>query len=564
MPKDKLPWILGVSASHNGGACLLHGDEIVVAIQEERLSRIKRDRVYAAETTACLAYCLDYAGIQPQKLDLVVVSVAGDARDPHNDIRRNPFLQLGSNGVTIVGVPHHLAHAVSAFATSGFKESAVLVVDGRGSPFADLLREEQNVVRVGLRDGAEIISLYAAAGHSLVPVEKHFVAGENWLEMRAAGMPLFASLGGIFSAVAQQVFGDAAEAGKVMGLAPYGRCTIPADSFFSIRDHEFHFRDVVPKMFAGDARWPSCAEEYSNLACSAQAALEHALGYLTGRLHTLVDSGNLCYAGGVALNSIANERIIRESGFEQVFITPAAEDSGAALGAAYYGLWQLTGHNSCRSMTHDACGRRYHSKEITAAIEATPQVDFIRSRDVIADAVELLQAGKMLGWFDGCSELGPRALGQRSIVCDPRPADAKEILNNRIKKREGFRPFAPAVLLEEVRDWFEMEHEDPASPFMLRICKFRAEKTTAVPAVVHVDNSGRLQTLTPQANGRFYELVKKFFEQTGVPMLLNTSFNVQGEPIVETPEDAIRCLLSSGLDACVFADRIAFKSVRWY
>ncbi len=563
MPKDDSPWILGISASHNGGACLLKGDEIVVAIQEERLSRIKRDRVYAAETTACLAYCLDYAGIQAEALTLVVLSVAGSAADERNDILRNPLLKLELNGVATCRIPHHLAHAVSAFATSGFKESAVLVVDGRGSPFADLLPEEQGVARAGLSDGAEIISLYAAAGRSLVPVEKHLVARGNWLEMRPAGMPFFASLGGIFSSVAQQIFGDPAEAGKVMGLAPYGKCTIPPASFFFIRDNEFHFKDVVPKMFSDDARWPSHKDEYRNLACSAQAALENALIYLAQRLRSFCDSENLCYAGGVALNSIANERIIRESDFQKVFITPAAEDSGAAIGAAYYGLWQLTGNNTCRPMDHDACGRLYKSAAIASAIEAAPGVHFIKSRDVLADAVELLQAGKMLGWFDGRSEMGPRALGQRSIVCDPRREDAKEILNSRIKKREGFRPFAPVVLLEEAQNWFEVDHQNPASPFMLRICKFRKEKIAQVPAVVHVDNSGRLQTITQQANGRFYELVKKFYEQTGVPMLLNTSFNVRGEPIVETPEDAIRCLLNSGLDACVFEDRIAFKYVRW-
>lgn len=563
VPKHESPWILGISASHNGGACLLQGDEIVVAIQEERLSRIKRDRVYAAETTACLAYCLDYTGIRPEDLDLVVLSVAGSASDERNNILRNPLLKLELNEVATCGIPHHLAHAVSAFATSGFKESAVLVVDGRGSPFEDLLPEEQGVVRNGLSDGAEIISLYAAAGSTLVPLEKHLVAQGNWLDMRPTGMPFFASLGGIFSSVAQQIFGDPAEAGKVMGLAPYGKRTISSDAFFSICDNEFRFKDIVPTMFGDDARWPAHKDEYSNLACSAQAALEKALVYLAQRLRSLCDSENLCYAGGVALNSIANERLIRESDFPGIFITPAAEDSGAAIGAAYYGFWQLTGQNTYRPMNHDACGRRYKPAEITAAIDTAARVDFIKSQDVVGDAVELLQEGKILGWFDGGSEMGPRALGQRSIVCDPRRDDAKEILNSRIKRREDFRPFAPVVLLEEVQNWFEIDHQNPASPFMLRICKFREKKRSRVPAVVHIDNSGRLQTITQQENGRFYELVRRFYEQTGVPMLLNTSFNVRGEPIVETPEDAIRCLLSSGLDACVFEDRIAFKCVRW-
>lgn len=263
------------------------------------------------------------------------------------------------------------------------------------------------------------------------------------------------------------------------------------------------------------------------------------------------------------MNSIANERIIREAGFGNVYIMPAAEDSGPAIGAAYYGLWELTKRNTRRRMMHDACGRVYSPHSVAAAIARTPGITSLKSSDIIGDAVELLCEGKILGWFEGRSELGPRALGQRSIVCDPRRADAKEILNSRVKKREAFRPFAPVILLEHVAEWFELEGADPASPFMLRVCPFRPDKRSLVPAVVHVDGTGRLQTVTRDVNGRFYELVRKFYERTGVPLLLNTSFNVQGEPIVETPEDAICCLLKSGLDACIFEDRIVFKYVSW-
>jgi carbamoyltransferase len=187
----------------------------------------------------------------------------------------------------------------------------------------------------------------------------------------------------------------------------------------------------------------------------------------------------------------------------------------------------------------------------------------VRSADPVSDAVDLLCDGKIVGWFNGRSELGPRALGQRSILYDPRLPNGKEILNQRVKKREMFRPFAPSVLLEAVGDWFEVDGTDPESPFMLRVCRFRPDKRPVVPAVVHVDGSGRLQTLTPEANGPFYELVRRFYERTGVPLVLNTSFNVMGEPIVETPADAIACLLGSGLDCCVFEDRIAFRQVKW-
>jgi len=325
----------------------------------------------------------------------------------------------------------------------------------------------------------------------------------------------------------------------------------------------FYFRNTVSERFNHDRRWPTDREEYENLAFSTQAALEEGLLYLVRRLRSLCASENLCYAGGVALNSVANERIIRESGFKNVYITSAAEDSGPAVGAAYYGLWQLTGQNTRRRMLRDACGRTYSPYLISEAIDKVPGVESVSSADTISDAVDLLCDGKILGWFDGGSELGPRALGQRSIVCDPRRVDAKQLLDSCVKKREGFRPFAPGVLLEEVENWFEINGLNPASPFMLRVCKFRPEKRTEVPAVVHVDNTGRLQTVTSEENGRFYEMVKKIYLKTGVPILLNTSFNVGGQPIVETPEDAILCLLNSGLDACVFENIIVVKYVTW-
>jgi carbamoyltransferase len=261
----------------------------------------------------------------------------------------------------------------------------------------------------------------------------------------------------------------------------------------------------------------------------------------------------------VALNSVANERIIRESGFENVYIMPAAEDSGTAIGAAYHGLWHLTQYNSRKQIRHDAPGGLYSPAEISAAIDQSTSITAVQSTDVISDAAQLLCEGKIIGWFDGGAELGPRALGQRSILCDPRQPDAKDTLNRRVKMRESFRPFAPAVLLEEAANWFDFGDTVRESPFMLRVVDVKREKRDLVPAIVHVDGTGRVQTLTRENNGRFYELVKKFHVETGVPMLLNTSFNRMGEPIIETPADAIGCLLNTGLDCCVFEDRIVFK-----
>ncbi len=553
------PWILGISASHNGSACLLKGDEIVVAIQEERLSRIKRHRIYGSQPSMAVRYCLNYAGIEPEDLSLIVLCIQGRATDEIHDVSRDPFLNVVLHGTPTLTIPHHYGHAVSVFATSGFAESAILIVDGAGSPVTDFTLAEQKLLNGSPLDSWETISLYHASETNIVPLEKHVVERGAWLVMHGSEMPSFGSLGGMFSAAAQQIFGEASEAGKVMGLAPYGRPEFPSSDFFEIAKDKFYFKDDVPLKFRQDERWPNRKSEYEALASSVQAALEDALLYLIEHLRERSPSDNLCYAGGVALNSVANERIIRESGFKNVYIMPAAEDSGTAIGAAYHGLWQLTQHNSRQMILHDSPGRTYTPADVSAILDQTPNIKVTYSTNVISDAVELLCDGKIIGWFDGGSELGPRALGQRSILCDPRRPDAKDTLNRRVKMRESFRPFAPAVLLEEAANWFEFDGASPESPFMLRVCPVNRERKDEVPAVVHVDGTGRLQTLTHDNNGRFYELVKKFHANTGVPILLNTSFNRMGQPIVETPADAIQCLLDTGLDCCVFEDRIVFK-----
>jgi carbamoyltransferase len=559
MSRDKQPWILGISASHNGSACLLRGDEIVVAIQEERLSRFKRHRIYGAGPSLAIDYCLNYAGIEPSALNLVVLCVQGESKSDLHDVRRDPSLNVVTHQIPTMTIPHHYGHALSAFATSGFEEAAILVVDGTGSPATDFTAIERKLINGSFADAWETISLFSGCGTTIVPLEKHVAERGAWLSMCNGGMPCFGSLGGMFSAVAQQVFGEPMDAGKVMGLAPYGEPHIPCSDFFEISNGRFCFKDTVPLHFRHDERWPARAREYEMLACSVQAALEIALIYLVGHLHELSPSENLCYAGGVALNSVANERIIRESSFRNVYIVPAAEDSGTAIGAAYYGLWQLNGYNSRRRMIDDAFGRTYASSAVSSILNETANIEAVSSTNVIADTVDLLCDGKIVGWFDGGSELGPRALGHRSILCDPRRPDAKETLNLRVKRRESFRPFAPAVLLEQAESWFEFGNSSPESPFMLRVCDVKPDRRSEVPAIVHVDGTGRLQTVDRDSNPRFYDLIRCFYERTGVPMLVNTSFNVMGEPIVETPADALACLIKSDLDCCVFEEGIVFK-----
>lgn len=546
------PWVLGYSASHNGAACLLHGDEVVAAIQEERLTGRKRDRLARLDESLALNYCLQAAGIRADDLDLVVgCYFSGESM-------KGAQVQRQGAGGRFLSIPHHLGHAVGALVQSGFEDCTILVVDGQGG-LVDRLpdAERANVRECGVpfrHAPAETISIYRAQGETLECLEKHAGA---WMPdpgaVRATDpMPPFGSLGGMYSACAHQIFGDLNDAGKVMGLAALGRPTYPVEMFYRIDgDGSFQFTDAITREFQDTRRWPDNAQALQDLAASVQVALEHAMLHLADRCMALNDNSRLCIAGGVGLNAIANERIVREQPFSETFIMPAAEDSGPAVGAAYYGLWQLGHRHRREPVVHDAMGRSYDRDSITHAVEQTPCVESVGEGDDLDRLVDELRAGKILGWFHGRSELGPRALGQRTILADPTHPDAKDRLNRRVKHREPFRPFAPLILADAVHDWFEVPDKQPQSPLMLRTWRFLPEAAQRVPAVVHHDGTGRLQTLTREANPALHALLERFFQRTGVPILVNTSFNVMGEPIVETPEDALWSLLHTQLDLVV-------------
>ena len=557
------PWILGYSASHNGSVCLLHGDELVVAVQEERLNGNKRARLRSLDDCLALEYCLSAAGIALTDLDMVVGSYfSGES------MRGSNVLRQGTKAAQL-DIPHHLAHGIGAVAQSGFQEAAVLIVDGQGGLKSFLPEQETQCAidsichEVNSNQLSETISVYDVFDNKLSCTEKHF---GQWIINHPSvdadsSMPSFASLGGMYSACAQQIFGDLNDAGKVMGLAALGKPSIPVEEFFTIdkTTGQFSFSNQVTKRYLDAKRWPENREALVDLAASAQAALEVALLWLVERTAALTGKTRLAFAGGVALNCVANERIINESPFEEVFIMPAAEDSGPAIGAAYYGLLQLGGSLPTRQVTHDSCGRHYSASRVDSAVANTPAIKSVSGSDVLGDTVSLLTSQKIVGWFTGGSELGPRSLGQRTLLADPRGDQVKAQLNNRVKHRESFRPFAPVILLEELENWFELPSHQPSSPLMLRTFKFQPHALEKIPAVVHFDGTGRLQTVTESANPRLYQLLKRFQARTGVPILVNTSFNVMGEPIVETPEDALWCMLYTGIDAVVFDHRIVSK-----
>jgi carbamoyltransferase len=569
MPTPK-PWIAGFSFSHNGSVCLIHGDEIVAAVQEERLNRQKRATLpYGILNSLAFHYCLQTAGIDVWDIELFVVAHNGKYLSTEQKAR---MVGLPSElEGRAVFMPHYLAHAHAAFAMSGFEESTILVIDGLGESLAELERgfphelspvrhaviPRLESVRTDPNNVGEIVGIYRAEGTTISLLEKHI---GGWL-FGNEPLQAFGSFGAMFSSVAKLVFGDDLEAGKVMGLAPYGRAEYASTDFVDVSaDGQIMFRDEISRHFHDcHEGWPANKIAFENLAYGVQSALELGLSRLVERCRVLGATNDLCYTGGVALNSVANEKVISRRFFNRHFVLPASEDSGLAVGAAYYGLWKIAPKLRGRPMTSDAIGRSYAKSEILRAAAEMPYVQVVDCEDPLDTAVESLIGQEVLGWFQGRSELGPRALGHRSILVDPRSAEMKDIVNDQVKHRESFRPFAPVVLREELSKWFEVNTAEPDSPFMLRVIKFRESVRARVPAVVHVDGTGRVQSLDEESNPPLRRLLELFFERTGVPMLLNTSFNMAGEPIVESPSDALWCMLFTGIDLLVLENVLVRK-----
>ncbi|MFV1958855.1 MAG: carbamoyltransferase [Planctomycetota bacterium] len=566
------PWILGVNAyDHDVSACLLRDGEVVVAIAKERLTGVKHDQGFYDEV---LAYCLNTAGIGLDDLDLVVsnsymlpvpefeLRLLHEHRPVHLSLAERKralasplFLSRGPRHAVC---SHHLAHAYSAFALSPFEEGAVMVVDGVGSYRRDV------VEAVPASDEAhplarESESWYRFEGTRLETLKK------VWM---GPGPGLFSDeffvmdgLGALYSRVSTYVFGDWNHCGEVMGLAPYGR--LLAKPLAELRGDDLVVRPWGedrrhPFLGGGDEAWGKSPHrpEWEDLCRQVQEDTERILVERARALHAKTGTKNLCLAGGVALNCVANGKILEETPFERIFVQPAAGDDGIAIGCACHGHLALRGGKRTSVMESAYLGRPPREAEVGDAVApflVRAATTRRRPRDLAEATAALLERGKVVGWFQGGSEFGPRALGHRSILADPRDAAMKDRVNARVKLRQSFRPFAPVVLAERAGEYFEGDAE---SPFMLLARRVRPEARSKIPAVVHVDGTARVQTLRRETNPRLYALLEAFERRTGVPVLLNTSFNLRGDPIVENPTDAVACLLYSRLDALVLEDHL--------
>lgn len=560
-------YVLGTNIrSHLASACLLRNGEVLVAISKERLSRIKYDGGDEAEP---VRYCLETAGIGIEDLDLVVqntyLSHPPQTREQILFNRKLPLpdapylFSLGDGeSPRVVTISHHLAHAYSTFPVSPFEESAIFIADGVGNYAMDMQETKMQMPANAFAREAE--SYYVGRGKHIKLVEKRWAPWTPNLNYSH-----FLSVGAMYSAAATYIFGDWQECGKVMGLSAFGdRCSWAPIVYGGGPDIEIRVEwlSELLKTFPKD-QVSMQSSEFDQLAAVArrvQDELEQALIRCINWLYDKTKLRNLCLAGGVALNCVANRRILDDGPFEQVFIQPAAGDDGIALGCAMFGWLEVLDQPRRFQMRHTFFGKEYPNREVYQHLANESRIVFEQRKcdEVALEAAERIAQGKIVGWFQGGSEFGPRALGHRSILCDPRNPDLVRHLNIAVKHREPFRPYAPSVLREKCSEFFDLDIE---SPFMLLIGRVHPDKADIIPGVVHIDGTTRIQTLTQEIDGRFYDLVNHFYSITGVPLILNTSLNRAGEPIVETPLEALDVFLSTGIDTLIIGNYVINRRI---
>ncbi len=578
--------VLGISAFyHDSAAALIEDGRIVAAAQEERFTRKKHDSQFPEHS---VRYCLSEGGIVLGSVDHVVfydkpflkferlletyLTFAPRGIKSFSmamplwlreklflkDLLRKEFRKIDSDGnwnEQLLFSEHHLSHAASAFFPSPFEEAVVLTMDGVGE-------WATTSVAIGKGNSLEVIK------------EIHFPH----------------SLGFLYSAMTYYT-GFKVNSGeyKVMGLAPYGEpkyaklifdhlMDVKPDGSFRLDLSYFDYctgltmtNGKFDDLFGGPPRKPDqlLTQRHMDLAASIQAVTEDVVLRLTRSLRKETGISNLCLAGGVALNCVANGKVLREGSFENIYIQPAAGDAGGALGAALVGYHLQLSQK--RQVNGDAMrgaylGPAFTQEEIEARLKRCgAKFDQLEDAALIATCAEDLAQGKALGWFQGRMEFGPRALGNRSILGNPRSPTMQKMLNLKVKYRESFRPFAPSVLRERVSDWFELDCDSPYMLLVADVVKHRRREMTdaekqlfgidklnvprsEIPAVTHVDYSARIQTVHEDTNPRYHALISAFERKTGCPVLVNTSFNVRGEPIVGSPEDAFRCFMGTELD----------------
>ena len=559
-------YILGTSNSHDGSSCLMKDGEIVVAIEKERLTKIKHDGFDDNET---IDYCLSSSGITANDLDLVVFEDSMNFRHKESDIKKVGKRNIPPN-IPTLSISHHLAHAYSAIGMSPFEETAVLVIDGQGGSVDKCLDynnckcmpSEYHDLGGNKEDYWEYISYYEFSNGVIKPLFKDFAKFNQEFRKKHFCAPedMEHSVGEFYDGISNYIFNKRFSDGKTMGLAPDGRKNVffhDAFDFFDlrVRNRKDWYGDF-PNFRAG--RFQGLYEGFqyfSDIAFWAQSQLEKAVVFSARTLNELSDSKNLSYAGGVALNAVANPKIIENTSFEDIFIQPAAADNGLSIGCCYYGWLEHFGKKKVKHKKSVYLGREYTSDNILNEIKKHQDLSYMKSKNIAKNAADLLQEGNVIAWFQGGSEFGPRALGNRSILADPRKKDVRNYINRSVKHREDFRPFAPSILEDQLHNFFDCKFV--RSPHMLQVAKAKPGISEIIPAVVHVDGTSRVQTVSQRDNTLYAQLISEFSKISGIPILLNTSLNGANMPIVETPKDAVEFFRTvKNLDYLIIGDFI--------
>ena len=552
-------WVLGIARSHNGAIALSHNGKVVSAIQAERLSGNKRqtikllkeDKVLVSE---CVEYCLNQAGIVRAEIDCIAVCTPWSVQKLENEKLFNYIGGTPDDYKGTVYVPHHLAHMEYILHYSHFDPGIVLVVDGSGSQETDRkhfnVHEEVNpkcTSHISIV-GKETVSAYWFDGHHTSLIYRFSPQISRLGKWNPSNSGLRQSIGEYWEWASIYCCGSKSEAGKVMGLAAFGEPTaheklnilsFHKDGKITLDYEKLNEEFVTPNVFEKDL---SNKKHYADIAAMVQKDTENFLLEILSVLKEQYPTDTLYYAGGVALNVVANEKIIRSGLFKKVILNGSAEDNGTAIGAALTASNILMGKRVSEYVT-DYYGRDYSDKEIMLAIKKfSLPYKFIEEDELYDKIASLLFDENVVAWFQGRSEFGPRALGNRSILANPSSPTMKYILDLQMKHRDRYRPYAPAVLQECVSQYFDIGGE---SPVMMREAKVLSGD---FPAITHVDGSARVQTVTKENNERFYKLIQSFKKVSGFPVILNTSFNLPGKPIVETPFDALNVFKGSAIE----------------
>lgn len=553
-------YVLGTGLSHNGSAVLLKDGRVCVAIEKERITRIKHD---GGNDNAAIQYCLDAAGITLNEVTLVVQ--CANFEIPNRERFQGKRLFADSNHPPLASISHHLAHAYSAAGTCHFNQCNIMIIDGCGSPIDQCtdIQPETYIPTDCLPKNAaagmwcEKDSFYHFDGQSIKALYKDFSLVKNTASTDALRLPITEhSIGGFYAAISHYVFGNMDDVGKLMGLAPFGKPGLLEEKAFEFREKRLfvteNWKKQLDRPSDSYATFKNNFSYYADIAYWAQQEVEKAVETCFKNRLEEFPGEHIAYSGGVALNAVANARMLNNGTLNDLYIEPAAGDNGLALGCAYYGWLEVLKQQKVPHDGSTCFGKVYSESEIKESIRRNAlTIRQLSEEELLSLTAKKLAEGKIVGWFQEGCEFGPRALGHRSILAHPGISGLGDHINANIKFREDFRPFAPATLPQTASLYFESGRE---SPYMILVDKTREEYRESLKNVTHANQSARVQTVDKTWNKRFYTLLETVQNETGIAVLVNTSFNKKGQPIVETPQQAIELFLETALDVLILSD----------